>query len=104
MVGEGTALLVEGQPLPGGGHHLVPGVSPGVGEVEVNHQSHAEAIGAHSLGYHVGDAVPVFVGVDPYAQTDRIDTTVVAEQLHTLHLVAVIAGGVEVQSLGFHPG
>ena len=74
-------------------------VSPGVGEMEVNHHTHTEPVGTTGLYNNIIDVVPAFSRVYPYAQPDGVDAAVVAEQLHALHFLTVCPWCIEFLAL-----
>ena len=50
-----------------------------------HHHRRAVAIVAH----HIVDVVPSFGGIDPHTQTYGVHSTLIAQEFHQLHLVAI---------------
>ncbi len=102
MSGKSLAKTVEVEILPSCRDHLLAGVSPAVGEMEVNHHAHTKAICPRSFFDHIRNGIPLPFGIHPHTQTYSIDAAIVAQQLHTLFLNAPGAAGVELTSLRLH--
>ena len=88
MIGHGVAQLRQREILPCGRLVLLARIGPGIAVVEVNHDLHAQILGANGLGHHVFLPAPSAFRIDPHAKPDGIYAETL-EQRHAFHLTAV---------------